>query len=380
MNIRTLKEALPFIFEADLATMIVGHHGIGKSQAVKQYADEQGMEFVDLRLGTQDVGDLLGLADFIEQPINYKIDGKTVTKMEKVATKFMRPDWFPESGKGIIFLDEVNRGTRPVLQAVFQLVLDKRLHRYKLPPGWKVIAAMNPSTNDYIVTDISDKAFMDRFCHIKLSPSKQEFFKYAESKEFNTELLAFLKNQPDLLQGELEDFNIEVTPSRRSWDAINKVLESRVGDKPAPQFIIQELARGLVGTQAATALIKALNSKEKPITAEEVLKDYTKVQKRIIKYKDVKSNRLDAIKFTCDSLEQLITERTKKLTDKESKHLSEFLWDIPRDLSFDLCRELYMQEITRPVIDENIELLSDMAEKRGMKVDGLNKKGKAKSK
>jgi hypothetical protein len=70
----------------------------------------------------------------------------------------------------------------------------------------------------------------------------------------------------------------------------------------------------------------------------------------------------------------LITERTKKLTDKESKNLSDFLWDIPRDLSFDLCRELYMQEITRTVIDENIELLSDMADKRGMKVNGLNDK------
>lgn len=376
MNIKTLKAALPYIFEARLATMITGHHGVGKSQAVKQYADEHDMQFVDLRLGTQDVGDLLGLADFIEQPFTRTIDGKDVTVMEKVATKFMRPDWFPEdpNSKGIIFLDEVNRGTRPVLQAIFQLVLDHRLHRYELPKAWKVIAAMNPSTADYIVTDISDKAFMDRFCHIKLSPSKQEFFTYAEGKKFNTDLLAFLKNQPDLLQGELEDFSLEVSPSRRSWDAVNRLLEAEVNNQKAPQFILQELARGLVGTKAATALIKALNSKEKPITGEEVLKDYTKVQKRVQKYKDPKTNRLDAIKFTCDSLEQLITERTKKLTDKEAKNLSDFLWDIPRDLSFDLCRELYMQEITRTVIDENIELLSDMADKRGIKVNGLNDK------
>ena len=375
MNIKVLKEALPYIFEAKLSTMITGHHGIGKSQAVKQYADENNLQFIDLRLGTQDVGDLLGLADFIEQPVIMNIDGKKITKMEKVATKFMRPDWFPTEGEGIIFLDEVNRGTRPVLQAVFQLVLDHRLHKYELPKGWKVIAAMNPSTADYIVTDISDKAFMDRFCHIKLSPSKQEFFNYAESKNFNTELLAFLKNQPDLLQGELEDFSLEVAPSRRSWDAIDRIVKARVDGKEPPQFILQELARGLVGTKAATALIKALNSKEKPITAEEVLKDYvkdSKLQKRVLKYKDPKTNRIDAIKFTCDSIEQYITERNKKLTDKESKNLSNFLWDIPRDLSFNLCRELYMQEITRTVIDENIELLSDMADKRGMKVDGLN--------
>ena len=63
MNIKQLKESIPFLVKANIATMVVGHHGIGKSQAVKQYCDEQGIGFIDLRLGTQDVGDLLGLAD-----------------------------------------------------------------------------------------------------------------------------------------------------------------------------------------------------------------------------------------------------------------------------------------------------------------------------
>lgn len=364
MNIKNLKEALPYIFEANLATMIVGHHGIGKSQAVKQYTEENNLEFIDLRLGTQDVGDLLGLADFERD------SGGNL-----VATKFMRPDWFPTGGKGIIFLDEVNRATRPVLQAVFQLVLDKRLHRYELPKGWHVIAAMNPSTQDYIVTDISDKAFMDRFCHIKLSPSKQEFFSYAEDRKFNPELLSFLRNQPELLQDQLEEFSLEVTPSRRSWDAVNRLLSiSETGKKKIPQFLLQELCKGLVGTSAAGALIKALNSKEKPITGEQILKDYEKYQKRILSYKDVKTNRIDALKFTSDDLEKEISERKKKLTDKEQKNLASFLWDLPRDLSFDLCRSLYLEDISRPVIDNNIELLSDMADKRGMKVKGLNDK------
>lgn len=365
MNIKVLKQALPYIFEANIATMITGHHGIGKSQAVKQYADDQGLEFIDLRLGTQDVGDLLGLADFERDK-----DGNLV------ATKFMRPDWFPTGGKGIIFLDEVNRGTRPVLQAVFQLVLDKKLHRYDLPKGWHVIAAMNPSTQDYIVTDISDKAFMDRFCHIKLAPSKQEFFTYAEAVNFNTELLAFLKNQPELLQGDLEDFSLEVAPSRRSWDAVNRLInisESKKKNEQIPQFILQELAAGLVGRSASTALMKALNSKEKPITGEQIVTDYGKYSKRIEQYSSAKTNRIDAIKFTCDSLEQYIAERKKKFSDKEKKNLADFLWAIPRDISFDLCRTLYMEEIARVVIDDNIELLTDLAKKRNMKVDGLNK-------
>ena len=183
MNIKKFKEAMPYLIQANVATLIQGHHGVGKSQAVKQYCDENGYGFVDLRLGTQDVGDLLGLADF-------ELDAKG----NKIATKFMRPTWFPvdPASKGIIFLDEINRGRRDVLQAVFQLCLDKKIHEYALPKGWHVVAAMNPSTEDYIVTDISDKAFLDRFCHIKLSPSKQEWFDYAKKTKMNAELVQFV--------------------------------------------------------------------------------------------------------------------------------------------------------------------------------------------
>jgi MoxR-like ATPase len=359
MNIATLKEALPYLFKANVSTMIVGHHGVGKSQGVAQYAAENDMEFIDLRLGTQDVGDLLGLADFERDR-----DGNLV------ATKFMRPDWFPTNpnSKGIIFLDEINRARRDVLQAVFQLVLDKRLHRYELPKGWQVIAAMNPNTGDYIVTDISDKAFMDRFCHIKLAPSKQEFFKYARERKFDDRLIQFLQEQPEMLQGELEAFDLsEIKPSRRSWEAIDRLI--KVG---TPVHILTELACGLVGPVAASAMTKALNSADKPINAADVVDNYSKFQKRVQDYSDAKNARLDMLKFTCDSILEWAQSDKKALTKDQAKNLADFLWDIPRDLSFSLARELYMEERTRPVIDEHQDLLKDIANKRNIKVKGVN--------
>ena len=137
MKIQTLKECLPYLFEANIATLVIGHHGVGKSQAVAQYAKEQKIGFMDLRLGTQDVGDLLGLAEFVTELQPYTFTNpetgkeETGTREVKVATKFMRPDWFPTDpdSKGIIFMDEINRARRDVLQAVFQLVLDKWRHQ-----------------------------------------------------------------------------------------------------------------------------------------------------------------------------------------------------------------------------------------------------------
>jgi hypothetical protein len=339
--------------------MIVGHHGVGKSQAVKQYADDNGLEFVDLRLGTQDVGDLLGLADFVTNP-------KTG---EKEATKFMRPDWFPTevNSKGIIFLDEINRGRRDVLQAVFQLCLDKRLHRYALPKGWHVIAAMNPNTEDYIVTDLSDKAFLDRFCHIKLAPSKQEFFDYAKSRKFEPQLISFLQDQPTLLASELESFELDVKPSRRSWEAVDRLMKVKT-----PINVLRELVSGLVGTSASAAFIKSLSDTDKPINGKDILDSYDKVASRIKKYSDSKTGgRQDMLKYTCDSLLESIQELKKKPTKEQGTNVVEFLKTIPKDLAFDLCRNLYLEDNAREIIDNSEDLLKILANARNMKLEDL---------
>jgi hypothetical protein len=371
MDIKSLKEALPYLFKAEAATCIVGHHGVGKSQAIAQYAKENGFEMIDLRLGTQDVGDLLGLADFERDK-----DGNLV------ATKFMRPDWFPTDpkSKGIIFMDEMNRATRPVLQAVFQLVLDKKLHRYSLPEvvydkngvmvaGWHIVTAMNPSTEDYIVTDISDKAFLDRFCHIKLTPTRSEFIDHARNTDVSASVISFLENQPELIQTDLEDFDLDVKPSRRSWFALDRIYKQ----KP-PQHILMALAKGLVGSQASMAFIKSLSTTDKPIVAEDILKSFPKLKKRIVDYSNPKNSRIDMLKFTSYSLLQYCKKREEQLNKDESKNLADFLKLIPTDLSYALARELYMEcDCARHVIDEHIELLTEMANKRDMKIKGLNK-------
>lgn len=360
MDIKSFKEALPYLFKSNVAAMVVGHHGIGKSQAVAQYAAENGYEMIDLRLGTQDVGDLLGLADF-ERDENGNL----------VATKFMRPDWFPSDpdSKGIIFMDEVNRATRPVLQAVFQLVLDKKLHRYELPKGWHIVSAMNPSTEDYIVTDLSDKAFLDRFCHVKLTPTRSEFIEHARNTDVAADVISFLENQPELIQTDLEDFNLEVKPSRRSWFALDKIYKLE-----PPQHILIALAKGLVGSEAAMAFIKSLSETDKPITAEDVLKNFPKLKKRVLEYSNPKNSRMDMLKFTSDQMLHYCKNSTEKLDKTQSKNLADFLKAIPVDLSYSLARDLYMEcDSARHVIDEHIELLTEMANKRDMKIEGLNK-------
>lgn len=364
MNISTLKEALPYLIEAEVPAMLVGHHGVGKTEGVRQYCKDNGFMLKILNLGTQDVGDIIGLADFLKD-----------SKGQNVATKFMMPDWAREilefcqanpDKKAVLFLDEINRARRDVLQVIFPLLLEKRIHATTFPKNFYPMGAMNPNTGDYIVTDISDKALMDRFCHIKLSPSRQEFFKYAKDKKFDERVLQFLTDQPDLLQADLEAFGLdEVKPSRRSWEAVDRVLKVKT-----PLNLLPEVVTGLVGSTASASFIKSLSETDKPISGKDVLDNYSKFQKKVKEYADAKNgkSRMDMLKYTADSITEHIQANPKKaLTKDQAKNLGDFLWDIPRDLSYGLARELYMEEPARPVIDAHSELLKDMADKRGMK-------------
>lgn len=366
MNIETFKEALPFLIKAEVPAMLVGHHGVGKTEGTRQYAEDNKYMLKILNLGTQDVGDIIGLADFEKD-----------AKGNNVATKFMIPDWakqlkeFCDSNPdkiGVLFLDELNRARRDVLQVIFPLLLEKRMHQTQFPKNFYVLAAMNPNTDDYIVTDISDKALLDRFCHIKMAPSKQEFFKYAKTRKFDTQLLQFLQDQPKLLQSELEAFDIEVKPSRRSWFSVEKLITLKT-----PAHLLRELCFGLVGVEATTAMMKALSDSDKPIFAKDILENYPKHKKKIEEYSSGgATNRMDMLKVTTDSILEFAQANKKALTKDEAKNLADFLFAIPKDLSYLLCRELYMEDCTRPVIDEHMELLQEIANKRGLKVKGVN--------
>ena len=85
--------------------MLVGKHGIGKSQILSRYFESKGHKVVTLFLGQMsDPGDLIGLPHFDEST------GKT---------EFMPPYWFPTDGKPIVlFLDELNRARPEVFQYV----------------------------------------------------------------------------------------------------------------------------------------------------------------------------------------------------------------------------------------------------------------------
>lgn len=340
MNIKDMVASLDYMFKAEVTPFIWGHAGIGKSSAVKQYAQAKGYKYFPFYLGTMsDTGDILGLASFVKD-----------ANGSEIATQFAPPIWLkdmvdycvnnPDSG-AVIFLDEFNRGRRDLLNGMFSLALDKTFHTIRLPKNCHVIAAGNPPTDEYFTTDVNETALMARFVHVKLEPSFEEWVEYARKTNIDPTIISFLQEQPKLLADAKSDFTLPVKVDPRSMERWNKLKS--VG---TPDYLLEQLLQGIIGTERLVAYKLHLLNSDKPFTGEQVLKgEGIKIVQKWSESSNVKSSLITG---TCDNLIdylKAIDAGKKSLDDSESKNLIKFLETIPKEIFYATCMKMLKLEV-----------------------------------
>ena len=159
-------------------------------------------------------------------------------------SQWATPDFLPQDGEGILFLDELNAAPAMVQASCYQLVLDRRLGEYTLPGGWAIVAAGNRDS-DRAATTRMPTPLRNRFVHIDFEVDVQEWSEWAIKANVGPEVIAFIRFRPELLSAFDRDSN--AFPSPRSWEFVSRILNS----KPDPSAE-HELIAGAVGTGAAT--------------------------------------------------------------------------------------------------------------------------------
>ena len=249
------------ITPADQNLMLVGNHGIGKSEILTDYFSGKGMKVVPLFLGQMsDPGDLIGI------PNRNDTTGKT---------EFMPPYWFPLDGKPVVlFLDELNRARPEVLQTIMDLALNRTLAGRKLPDGSRIISAVNAG-DQYQLTDL-DPALVSRFNVVTFRPTVQEWLLWAEKvgvdarvRDFIRENPMWLDKNPDAKEG--ADTGLDKTPDRRGWKRVSDILKTAGDISP----IVTKAIAAIVGSKAASALVGSVSAK-KILSGREVLQNFEK--------------------------------------------------------------------------------------------------------
>lgn len=324
MNISNFRKIFPHLLKANVKPLLWGQAGIGKSEVVSQIAKETGYNFIYLTLSSaEDAGDLTGLQSFIRDENG-----------SETGVKHIAPDWFPKTPKNIIFLDEVNRVSKPIIQLLLPFINDGVLHTHRLPEDTFFVMAANPPNDEYMVGDISDRALSSRVCHIVLEPTVNEFLDYLVSQEGEYSVISFIQDNPEMLEVKEEPYKLDfVKPNRRS---VGKFINNFMKTNP-PQELVFEVVKGIAGSEFASKYVNHLKSlKTKKINGDLVLNGYdSELQQR------VRTSPLDVLNIATEEIIRTIKSK-KSLTKKQSENLSLFLRDLPIELGYSFIRQLFM--------------------------------------
>lgn len=317
-NFIRCAKALP----KDISVLIRGDHGIGKSAVARQLATQLGFkaeDIIDRRLSQQTEGDMIGLPS---------TDGEV--------TRFNPPEWIKAAclTPKFLFLDELNRATTEVMQAAFQLVLDRELNGWKLHPDSRVYAAINTSSQ-YTVNEV-DPALLDRFWVVDLAPTASEWCSWAREATVPDVIIDFIAKHEKWLDPPVKAEQGTVNTSRRSWARLGEALKNAgVVDEPN-EGLFYQLSVGFCGVEAASALVDYAKNNDLHVEPADLIKSWIKVQPKVAKMGQEKLNGL--IEKVSDYLNE--HHAKKGLTDKQATNVGEFMGVLPHELRLNFWSKL----------------------------------------
>lgn len=215
--------------------MLHGRPGVGKTEIVRQLADEMGARLFDLRLTMIEPQDLRGLPYY---------DHETRRMV------WYRPEDLPDDPEqpAVLFLDELTAAPPALQPAVYGLLQERRVGPHTLPESVFVVAAGNLAEDGAVAYEMGT-ALSDRLVHLHVVANASDWLEnYAVPVGLHPTVIAFIKTRPDLLEttptalqrGDI----IAATP--RSWERVSQILTT-----DPPRQLRDMLVSGTVGEAIA---------------------------------------------------------------------------------------------------------------------------------
>ena len=228
------RKAILAAFKAKRPVFLWGPPGIGKSEVVQEVADELKGHVIDLRMAQMEPTDIRGIPFF----------NKDINKMDWAAPVDLPDDEFASQFPIVVlFLDEMNSAPPAVQAAGYQLILNRRVGKYKLPDNVVIVAAGNRDS-DKGVTYRMPMPLANRFLHLEMRADFTSWQNWAVNKGIHKDVVGYLS----FAKQDLYDFDSKsasrafATP--RSWCFVSDLLDDEAGIDTDTLF---NLVAGAVG-------------------------------------------------------------------------------------------------------------------------------------
>ena len=221
---------------------LMGPPGIGKTAIMEQIAQELKVGLVSYSMTHHTRQSALGLP-FIEHKI---YGGKEFAVSEYTMSEIIASvyDTMEEAGlkEGILFLDEINCVSETLAPAMLQFLQYKIFGRHRVPEGWIVVTAGNPSEYNNSVREF-DIVTWDRLKRIDVEPDYDVWKEYAHQKGVHPAILTYLDIKKD------DFYRIETTVdgktfvTARGWSDLSDMIRlyEQNGDKVDEKLVRQYL-------------------------------------------------------------------------------------------------------------------------------------------
>ena len=236
----TLDEAavrLDAAFRVRRPVFIWGPPGIGKSEVVSGIADSLGAAFIDLRLAQMEPTDLRGIPYF----------NKELGKMDWAPPIDLPDEEFASQYPYVVlFMDEMNSAAPSIQASAYQLILNRRIGKYKLPDNVVLVAAGNRES-DKGVTYRMPAPLANRFVHLEMRVDHSSWEQWAVLHQIHKDVVGYI----GFAKQDLYDFDPRsssrsfATP--RSWTFVSELLE----DEDTSDSELIDLVAGAVGEGVA---------------------------------------------------------------------------------------------------------------------------------
>ncbi len=291
------RKAILQAFKTKRPVFLWGPPGIGKSDVVAEIATELKGAIIDLRMAQMEPTDIRGI------PFYNKDNGK----MDWAEPVDLPSEEFAKQHPIVVlFLDEMNSAPPAVQAAGYQLILNRRVGKYKLPDNVVIVAAGNRDS-DKGVTYRMPMPLANRFVHLEMRPDFTSWQTWAVNNNIHKDVVGYLS----FAKQDLYDFDAKsssrafATP--RSWCFVSDLLSDETMDVDTQFNLVSgSVGEGLAVKFAAHRKIAGrmpepsdiLSGKVKDLAVKEISAMYALTIAMCYELKDaVKNKTADSKKF-----------------------------------------------------------------------------------
>ena len=209
--------------ERQRPVFLMGPPGIGKTAIMEQIAQELGIGIVSYSMTHHTRQSALGLPFIVRK--NYggrEYDVSEYTMSEIIASVY---DSMEATGirEGILFLDEINCVSETLTPAMLQFLQYKIFGRHRVPEGWIVVTAGNPTEYNNSVREF-DVVTWDRLKRIDVEPDFEAWKEYAYRSGAHAAVMTYL----EIKKGDFYTIETTVDGKRfataRGWSDLSEML------------------------------------------------------------------------------------------------------------------------------------------------------------